>query len=93
MTSVATCARDGSGLLCGTHHAFYPRSAAVCELARDEAPVTQFCVCDEEWCWCHESIEVPFRAAVVAANGGASAFICEQCRAGHHVMSPDGPRS
>lgn len=50
-------------------------------------PITQFCVCDEEMCYCTEATEMPLDQA---AQGGE--WTCPQCAAGHHVWSPGGSR-
>jgi hypothetical protein len=54
----------------------------------DERTITQFCICEVEFCYCSNTTEL----SLVAAAGGVE-WECDECKAGHHVMSPDGPRT
>jgi hypothetical protein len=59
----------------------------------------RLCVCDEEMCFCANTVEVEDQGEV--ANAGLSPrgrlrppeVPCAECAAGHHVWTPGGERS
>ena len=62
-----------------------------------EPPETMklLCVCDEEWCWCSNLIEVEYARILesVRTTGSPPDVSCEECRAGNHIMEPGAVRS
>jgi hypothetical protein len=53
----------------------------------DVETITQFCICSEEQCFCANTIEMKLEDAASNVE-----WECLECKGGHHVWSPDGPR-
>lgn len=59
------------------------------------ASLTLICVCDEDWCWCGNTVEPPDWVMMGLREGRLTAppdIACEECRGGHHLSRPFGER-
>lgn len=43
--------------------------------------ITQFCICDEEMCWCTKTKDLEVEAVM-----RGEVFVCDECRSGEHVL-------
>lgn len=57
----------------------------------DQSTIELYCVCDDEWCWCIETVSIP--VIDLDPTKPPPDTPCAQCREGHHVASPGRPRA